>query len=317
MINVKFKSKKYIALYSIAIIIIFSLFINIFSNSPLLFWQNIFEHISPSKTANSSNVNYNCSDSNEMSVHILDVGKADAIYITSKDKNILIDAGDLEINNKVIEYLKKRGIDNLDFVVTSHPHRDHIGGMPEVIREFKIDRFMMPEVSDEIIPTGKTYESMLMALSERNIKIEKPVIGESFFIGEMKISVLGPVNKYDNLNNNSIVLKIEYGNKSFLFAGDAEKKAEDDIIASGCNLKSDVLKVGHHGSKTSTTQKFLTAVSPKYAIISVGPNKHNLPKVDVIKRIEKNNIHIYRTDINGNIIISTNGNDINVKVEKG
>ena len=175
---------------------------------------------------------------------------------------------------------------------------------------------MMPEVPDDIIPTGKTYESMLLALDKNNIKVDKPICGDSFKIGDMELNILSPSKKYDKLNNNSIVIKLRYGNKSFLLTGDAEKEAENDIIKSGYDLKSDVLMVGHHGSKTSSTQNFLNAVSPQYAAISVGENNKNLPRYSVVSRIEQSNIKIFRTDINGDIVFVTDGNNIDVKVEK-
>ena len=252
----------------------------------------------------------------KMSVHILDVGKADAIHINSGDKNILIDAGDVDITNPVTEYLKKNNISKLDFVIATHPHRDHIGGMKDIINKLNIESFMMPEIPENIVPTSKTYESMLSALSQNNISVDKPKPGNNLNIGNMEINILGPNKQYNNLNNNSVVVKIKYLNRSFLFMGDAEAESENDLLVSNYNLKSDVLKVGHHGSKTSTTQKFLDAVLPEYAVISVGPDSNNLPKTDVINRINKNNIKLYRTDINGNVTFITNGNTIDIKTEK-
>lgn len=251
-----------------------------------------------------------------MSVHILDVGKADAIHINSGDKNILIDAGDVDITNPVTEYLKKNNISKLDFIIATHPHRDHIGGMKDIINQFSIEKFMMPEVPESITPTSKTYESMLSALSQNNIFVDKPHPGNNFNIGNMEISILGPKQQYNNLNNNSVVVKIKYLDKSFLFMGDAESESESDLLLSDYNLKSDVLKVGHHGSKTSTTQKFLDAVLPEYAVISVGPDSNNLPKADIINRIKKNNIKLYRTDINGDVTFITDGNTIEIETEK-
>ena len=312
----KTNKTKNIILYLIAAVIIFSASISIFSDSSLMFWQDVFSYISPTKEVVTYSEENRELAEEKMSVHIIDVGKADSIYINSGDKNILVDAGDIDTSNKVLEYLKKRDVKKLDLVVVSHPHKDHIGGMRDIINEIQIERFMMPEVPDDIIPTGKTYESMLLALDKNNIKVDKPICGDSFKIGDMELNILSPSKQYDKLNNNSIVIKLKYGNKSFLLTGDAEKEAENDIIRSGYDLKADVLKVGHHGSKTSSTQNFLNAVSPKYAAISVGENNKNLPRYSVVSRIEQSNIKIFRTDINGDIVFITDGNNINVKVEK-
>ncbi len=312
----KINKTKNIILYLIAAVIIFSASISIFSDSSLMFWQDVFNYISPTKEVIAYSEEGRELTEEKMSVHIIDVGKADSIYINSGDKNILVDAGDIDTSNKVLEYLKKRDVKKLDLVVVSHPHKDHIGGMRDIINEIQIERFMMPEVPDDIIPTGKTYESMLLALDKNNIKVDKPICGDSFKIGDMELNILSPSKQYDKLNNNSIVIKLKYGSKSFLLTGDAEKEAENDIIKSGYDLKSDVLKVGHHGSKTSSTQNFLNAVSPKYAAISVGENNKNLPRYSVVSRIEQSNITIFRTDINGDIVFVTDGNNIDVKVEK-
>jgi competence protein ComEC len=148
------------------------------------------------------------------------------------------------------------------------------------------------------------------------VKAKIAIPGEKFEIGDMKIEIFGPISENEIVNNNSVVVKITYNSVSFLFVGDAEKAEETDLINSGYDLNSTVLKVGHHGSKTSSTYKFLGKVSPKYAVISVGPDKSNLPKEKVLKRLEKFSDHIYRTDKNGTIIFLTDGKKIEVKTEK-
>lgn len=255
-------------------------------------------------------------ESYPLSVHILNVGKADAIYIKSNNKNIFIDAGDTDTKEQVCQYLKNNNVKKLDLIIATHPHKDHIAGMPNIINTFFIDKFIMPELPENIVPTSKTYTSMLTSLNDNNVPVERPIPGNIFDIGNLNIEILGPVNKYDNLNNNSVVVKITYQNTSFLFTGDAEKESEADLISSGANLKSTVLKVGHHGSKTSSTQKFLSAVNPKYAVISVGPDSNNLPKDSTIERLKNNNIKTYRTDKNGTVVFVSDGDNINVFTEK-
>ena len=255
-------------------------------------------------------------ESYPLSIHILNVGKADAIYIKSNENNLLIDSGDTDTKEQVVQYLKNNNVKKLDLIIATHPHKDHIAGMPNVINTFSIDKFIMPDLSEDIVPTSKTYTSMIKSLNDNNVPVEKPIPGDTFDIGDLNIEILGPVNKYENLNDNSVVAKITYKNTSFLFTGDAEKDSEADLISSGANLKSTVLKVGHHGSKTSSTQKFLSAISPKYAVISVGPDSNNLPKDSTIERLKKNNIETYRTDKNGTVVFVSDGDNIDVFTEK-
>lgn len=251
-----------------------------------------------------------------MCVHFLDVGKADCIYIKCENKNILIDAADKDVSSSVVEYLCRQNINKLDLVVVTHPHRDHIGQMEDVVNNFKIDNFIMSEIPLEIIPTSMTYKKMLESIKNKNLKIKLVHSGEKFTLGNLKIDILGPYKQYDNLNNNSVVMRLEYGNESFIFTGDAEKEAENDIIKNGFNLNASVLKVGHHGSNTSTTKSFLEKVNPKVSIISVGKDKNKLPKENIIKRIKKSGSEIYRTDIYGTVILRTNGNGIDISTER-
>ena len=255
-------------------------------------------------------------DKYSMCVHFLDVGKADCIYIKCEDKNILIDAADKDVSSRVVEYLCRQNINKLDLVVLTHPHRDHIGQMEDIINNFQIDNFITSEIPQEIIPTSITYKKMLESIQKKNLKIKSVHAGEKFVLGNLKINILSPCRQYDNLNNNSVVMRLEYGKESFIFTGDAEKEAENDIIKNGFNLNASVLKVGHHGSNTSTTKSFLEKVNPKISIISVGKDKNKLPKKNIIKRIKKSGSEIYRTDIFGTIILRTNGNGIDVSTER-
>ncbi len=266
------------------------------------------------------NLNKNITDSYNdypMSIHVLNVGRADSIFIKCEDKNILIDAADKDINDVVCNYLRRNNVKKLDLVVVTHPHRDHIGQMSDVIDQFDIVRFIMPRLKDGVMSTTKTYEKLLKTLNSKHISPQEPVPGTNFSIGNAKIEIFAPNAQYDNINNYSVVLKVTYKNKKFLFTGDAETESENDMINSGFDLKSDVLKVGHHGSKTSTSQNFLNAVKPKYAVISVGPDQNNLPKKETLNRLSKNGISVFRTDLNGTIIIATDGNEIKINSERG
>lgn len=274
--------------------------------------DDVIQNLGSQKTSETFNEIQN----EDMKVHFLDVGKADCCLIRCKDKNILIDAADKEPTDIVTEYLEREKIEKLDLVVVSHPHRDHIGQMNKVIEKFDIDKFIAAKIPENIIPTSTTYEKMLKALNKKNIKIKYVKGGDKFEIGDLKIEILGPIKSHDKLNSNSVVMKVKYKDVSFLFTGDAEINEEKDILNSNANLKSTVLKVGHHGSKTSSSYKFISKVEPQYAVISVGPDKSDLPKKIILERIGKICNKIYRTDEKGTIIFKTDGKKINIETEK-
>lgn len=295
-----------------AFVLVVSIGINTGEMLGLADWKDVFNRFGVSDISTS-----NCDDG--ISVHVIDVGKADSIYINCGETNILIDAGDVDTNNTVVNYLKKAGVQKLDLVVVSHPHRDHIGQMKSVIKEFQIDKFMMARLPNELTPTGKTYENMLLELRSKKMKITQPKAGEELKFGDLRLKVLSPSYKVasDNINEYSIVLQAIYGSRRFLFMGDAGKPVEQELLYEGYNLHSDMLKVGHHGSRSASTKEFLEAVSPKYAILSVGENKSNLPKEEVIKRLKAYCKSILRTDDDGTVVILSDGKRVWSKTEKG
>ena len=242
-----------------------------------------------------------------LEVHFIDVGQADSILITANNKGALIDAGNSADGKLIIDYINNLGIEKLDFVIATHPHEDHIGGMDDVLNAFKADKFYMPDV----LTTTKTFENMLDALESQNLKYTTPKIGSTFNFEGANIEVLYVGKDAKDLNNTSIVVKMTYGEKSFLFTGDAEDVVEKQILNK--DLKSDVLKVGHHGSEFSTTDEFLEKVNPEIAVISVGTgNKYKHPNKTIINKLNKNNIDIYRTDKDKTIIIKTDGKTLEV-----
>ena len=251
--------------------------------------------------------------SEDLKVHFLDVGQGDSIFIElPTNETILIDASIKDASNKIINYLREENVSKIDYVFATHPHSDHIGGMRAVIKAFDIGQIYMPKA----VTTTKTYENLLLTIKDKNLKIKAAKAGNTIIdTDDLKLVVLAPnQDSYESLNNYSIVLKLTYKEKSFLFMGDAETLSEKEITG---DIQADVLKVGHHGSRTSTSQAFLNKVNPSYAVISVGLNNdYKHPHQEVIDRLEKKNIKIYRTDQNGDIIFTTDGYNIDVKVEK-
>lgn len=243
-------------------------------------------------------------------VDYIDVGQADSILLRNKDKTMLIDAGTNEQGKNVVSFLKEEGISKIDYLIGTHPHEDHIGGLDDVINNFDIGKIYMPKRET----TTKTFKDVLSAIKNKNLTITQPKKGEIIDLGQAKCEFMTePIIDDDNINLSSLILRVEFGNNSFLFMGDAEKQNEKTITWP----KTDVLKVGHHGSDTSSSKEFLEQVNPKYSIIMVGEgNTYKLPKQTIIDRIEKIGSKIYRTDKNGNIKIISDGNNLEIKTEK-
>ena len=259
----------------------------------------------PSPTPETIQTNQDIPDGEKLQIWFLDVGQADSILIQDNDAYMLIDAGNNEDGEKLVSYFQTLGIESFQYVIATHAHEDHIGGMDDIIDSFDIDTFYMPDV----ITTTKTFESVLDSLEEKNIAFQTPVVDSTFELGNATIQVLYIGTEENNLNNTSIVLKLTYGNNSVLFMGDAEKEVETTI--ENKEINADVLKVGHHGSDTSSSKRFLEKVNPSYAIISVGTgNSYGHPNNSTIQALENLNTKIYRTDENGTIIMTTDGTNI-------
>lgn len=266
-------------------------------------------------TANVANINLEEKTSikevdGNLYVYFIDVGQADSILIKTDDTNMLIDAGNNEDGKLLVSYLKSLNIEKLDYVIGTHPHEDHIGGMDDIINSFKIDKYIMPDV----LTTTKTFEDVLDALDKNNLSYTVPKENDVYNLGEAEIKIVHVGDSDSSLNDSSIVLKLTYGNNSFLFTGDATSNVEKNILSSNINISSDVLKVAHHGSSYSTTDDFISIVNPKYAVISVGKNNsYNHPSLNTLEKLENKKIKVYRTDISGTIIFTSNGNDITVE----
>lgn len=242
------------------------------------------------------NVIKEITDTDNLKVYYFDVGQADSILIVNNNKTMLIDAGNNDDGELVVNNIKKLGISKLDYVIGTHPHEDHIGGLDNVIDAFDIGTIYMPKVQTNT----KTFEDVLDSISNKNLTVTAPQVGDKFQVGNANCEVMSTGEDSSNLNSTSIVIRMEYNNKSYLFMGDAEKINEDSREWP----ETDILKVGHHGSSTSSSQRFLNQVKPKIAVIQLGQgNKYGHPHDEVIKRLEKLGVAIYRTDLQKDILI--------------
>lgn len=245
------------------------------------------------------------------SVSFIDVGQADSVLIRNGNYNMLIDAGNNEDGEKLVNYFKSLGIEEFTYVFATHPHEDHIGGMDDIINNFKIDNYYMSNK----LSTTKTFMDVLDALDGRNLKYMVPNKGDTLKLGDANIKVIYPGDDKSNINDSSIVLKVTYGKNSFLLTGDATSNVERKIYNE--DIKSDVLKVAHHGSSYSSTDVFLDKVKPYYAVISVGKNNiYNHPSNKTLEKLNKRNIKVYRTDLDGTIVFISDGDNLSVKALK-
>jgi competence protein ComEC len=248
-----------------------------------------------------------------LSVHVINVGQGDSIFIYCDGSTMLIDAGTNTAGPTVLNYLKAYNITELNYLVATHPHDDHIGGMPDVIKNIKIDKMIMTRVTTNT----KTYENLLDAISNKGLRITEAKPGNSFQLGGAECIIFAPNASYANLNDSSIVIKLTYKGKSFLFTGDATEASEADMLKKGYDLKADVLKVGHHGSSSATSPAFLKAVNPQYAVISVGlGNPYGHPAKTSLDKLNNAKVKVYRTDENGAVIFSYDGKNLKVTTEK-
>jgi len=243
-------------------------------------------------------------------VHFIDVGQGDAILIETGGAAMLIDAGENNKGSIVVDYLEAQNITKLDYVVGTHPHSDHIGGLDTVLNTFLVDKVILPAVTH----TTKIFEDVLDSLEKKNLKITKAVVGDQYFLGSAIFTVVAPnSSSYEELNNYSVGIQLTYGDSTFLLVGDAEKISEDEIIENGIDLTADVLKLSHHGSAYSSSDEFLSAVTPAYAVISVGNNnEYGHPHEKTLQAILDRGIKLYRTDIQGTIVFTSDGKTISV-----
>jgi len=271
--------------------------------------------IFPEKPANSQIVSTHSS----VEVHMIDVGQADAILIQAPEANVLIDAGENGCGEDVVAYLKGEGVTYLDLVIGTHAHSDHIGGMDVVLEDMKVGKVILPDIPEESIPSAQSYAQLLTVMLKKDLSITEPNVGDSYSLGDgAKLQIIGPAGVFTDLNNTSVVCRLTYGEHAFLFTGDCEEQGEASILhRRGLDLSADVLKVGHHGADTSTSDAFLIAVDPEIALISVGAgNDYGHPASSTVEKLANSGAEIYRTDMCGDIVVVSDGETLKVSTEK-
>ncbi len=246
--------------------------------------------------------------SGRLVVHYIDVGQGDSILIVQNKSAMLIDAGNASDADLIIDYLQTQGISKLDYVIGTHPHSDHIGGLADIIASVAIGKVILAPVQNNT----QTFENVLQAVQDKGLKLTRPVAGSKYTLGKASFQILGPNGTdYEDLNNYSVVIRVTFGQTAFLFVGDAEMLAEKEMLAAGYDLQSDVLKAGHHGSHSSTSSQFLKAVDPDSVVISVGAdNSYGHPAAQTLDALQDANIDIYRTDLAGTIIATSDGSRV-------
>lgn len=251
----------------------------------------------------------------QLNVLFVDVGQGSSVILEHNGKVMLYDSGDLGTKDLLVRTLRKHNIKKIDVAIGSHPHADHIGGLDAVIDNFDIQKLYMPKVTTNT----KTFESVLVSAKNKGLKITSAKAGTTIDFGkDISVEVLAPIKaKYDDLNDYSVVVKLTYKNQSVLLTGDASYESEMDMVSSGKKLKASLLLLPHHGSSSSSSSKYLSAVDPKYTVIQVGANnKYGHPTDKVLKRLEKQKIQVFRNDLQGSVLATTDGSTWDIKTER-
>ncbi len=252
-------------------------------------------------------------EQDEIAVHFIDVGQGDCIFIDTPDKDMLIDSGEYEYASRVIRYLHSNGVTKLDYIIATHPHSDHMGGMARIMTAFDVGEFIMSEVPEDMIPIAEYYTKVMNTLALKGITTTYSEVGRTITLCEgTQLNIIGPLGSgYDDLNSYSIIAKLTSGNRSFLFTGDMEKDAELELVNSWLNLSADVIKIPHHGSSSSSSSAFVKRVRPSYAVVSVGvDNTYGHPNSEVLIRYRLIGGKVISTMNSGSVVFITDGNKI-------
>ncbi len=254
----------------------------------------------------------------ELKVHFIDVGNADCTLVQQGENTLLIDAGERGDRDDILDYLNRHGVTDLDLVIATHAHADHIGSMAEILKALPVGQFVMAFMPEEETPTSSTYLSMLETLDEEQIPLEEAQPGKVYELGTARLQVLAPIELSNDTNDMSVVTRLVFGEHAFLFTGDAGTAVEKDLLNSTYTLQADVLKAGHHGSDTSSSMAFLRKVDPAYAVIPCGQNNsYGHPHDEVVERLMELDVDFYRSDVYGDVVFTSDGTQLTVETEKG
>ena len=248
-----------------------------------------------------------------LAVTYLDVGQGDCTLLQCDGQTMLIDAGIGEQANHITTYLRQQGVKSIDYLVCTHAHADHCGGMKAVIAAFPVHTLYSSVTSS----SNGAFQRVMRAAETANLAITVPDVGDTFALGSATVTVLGPQKHYSDVNDQSLILRVDYGSNAFLFTGDAEYQSETDVLDAGENVRCDVIKAGHHGSRTSTGYRLLYEAQPKYAVISCGAgNEYGHPHDDTLSRLRDADVTVYRTDLNGTVVCRSDGTNLTFTTEK-
>lgn len=255
-----------------------------------------------------------CIANSELLIHMIDVGQGDAILVQCDGYSMLVDAGPETAGPTVSQYLRETaGLSSLDIVMATHEHDDHLFGMPEALSGLTVGKVYSPKA----VPMTYWFSTILPRLKQKELEVVRPFPQETFQLGSASVTFLNVLAESENVNDLSLTVRIDYGKSSALLTGDLEGEAETAMVQAGIPLKADLLKIAHHGGNTSTCDSFLNAVSPQYAVISVGVgNKHGHPHKETLNKLARKNITVYRTDLFGTILCISNGEGWSFKVSK-
>lgn len=254
-----------------------------------------------------SEVTTDAENSSAMEVHYIDVGQGDATLIKADGHYMLIDAGDNDKGTRVQNYLQKQGVEKLDYLILTHTDADHIGGADVIINKFPIDTLFLGDYEKD----NKTYEELMSAIAYKDLSYSTPEAGTEYALGDAFFTIVAPNRIYDDPNNSSIALMVQNGENSFLFTGDCEEEAEEDILRNGIDIDCDVYKLGHHGSRTASGRAFLESITPEYGVVSCeADNSYGHPHAEPLNNLREMGVQLFRTDEQGSIVAYSDGEEI-------
>ena len=292
----------------ICLIIVAGLVLEILCFCGVTSWQKIFSATNIVRSVKQQDSNF--------TVYYLDVGQSDCTVVICDNEVLMIDTGTSNQLNTIKTNLFMLEIDTIDYMLITHPHEDHMGSASDIIEDYNVSNILMPSLSIEKHVPSSTYDNLLNVISENNVNPETVFYGDSFMLGSAVVEIFAPMKQDDNLNNLSVVAKITYGDTSFLFTGDAEEEIEKQILREKADISADVLKAGHHGSNTSSTDEFISTVNPRYVIFSSGSdNDFGHPTLNNIEKFENMGAKQYVTSIDGHITVTSDGKQISVITE--